>query len=178
MVRSPFRPKGNLINLFCISKKEVDMIASETSKRSNWYYIDPAGNTQGGFSPQQMTLWYKQGKLHDDLLLRRGHFSQYMSLANVRKYVGDGDSPFSLCFTSLIKLSDGEICEWFYRDSKGKIRGPFTAKQMESWRASFPKDLRYVVCRKKNLGPFPAHSIHARLLRPSNADSSACTFSP
>lgn len=66
-----------------------------------WFYLDPQGDTQGPFSPQDMTEWFKAGYFQENLMVKRTIDPTFVPLGHVLKLCGR-TAPFFNSFDSLI----------------------------------------------------------------------------
>jgi PERQ amino acid-rich with GYF domain-containing protein len=62
--------------------------------RMRWVYTDPQGNTQGPWSGLEMHDWYKAGFFTQDLLVRKLEDSEYETLGQVIRRIGNSREPF------------------------------------------------------------------------------------
>lgn len=59
----------------------------------DWFYRDPQGDTQGPFSAQDMSEWYKAGYFQESLMVRRSFDGAFMPLGQLVKVYGR-NAPF------------------------------------------------------------------------------------
>lgn len=59
----------------------------------DWFYLDPQGDTQGPFSAQDMSEWYKAGYFQESLMVRRSIDGAFMPLGQLVKVYGR-NAPF------------------------------------------------------------------------------------
>lgn len=59
----------------------------------DWFYLDPQGDTQGPFTAQDMSEWYKAGYFQESLMVRRSIDSAFLPLGQLVKAYGR-TSPF------------------------------------------------------------------------------------
>lgn len=59
----------------------------------DWFYRDPQGDTQGPFSAQDMSEWYKAGYFQESLMVRRSIDGAFMPLGQLVKVYGR-NAPF------------------------------------------------------------------------------------
>lgn len=69
-----------------------------------WFYLDPQGETQGPFSPQDMTEWFKAGYFQENLMVKRTIDPTFIPLGHVLKLCGR-TAPFFNNYDSLIAPS-------------------------------------------------------------------------
>lgn len=54
----------------------------------DWLYLDPQGDTQGPFSAQDMSEWYKAGYFQESLMVRRSIDANFIPLGQLVKVYG------------------------------------------------------------------------------------------
>lgn len=54
----------------------------------DWFYLDPQGDTQGPFTAQDMSEWYKAGYFQESLMVRRSIDNAFMPLGQLVKVYG------------------------------------------------------------------------------------------
>lgn len=96
-------------NLIKDDPKEPDPIKPTPNHVQNnfpteWFYLDPQGDTQGPFSPQDMSEWYKAGYFQENLMVKRAIDPSFVPLGHVLKVCGRA-TPFFTNFDAMISPS-------------------------------------------------------------------------
>lgn len=83
--------------------KEPDTIkpSANHSQSYEWFYLDPQGDTQGPFSPQDMTEWFKAGYFQKNLMVKRVIDVSFIPLGHVLEICGH-TAPFFNNFDPLM----------------------------------------------------------------------------
>jgi hypothetical protein len=55
---------------------------------TDWFYLDPQGDTQGPFTAQDMSEWYKAGYFQESLMVRRSIDGVFIPLGQLVKVYG------------------------------------------------------------------------------------------
>lgn len=69
--------------------KDVKAVPLATSSSlTDWFYLDPQGDTQGPFTAQDMSEWYKAGYFQESLMVRRSNDGAFIPLGQLVKVYG------------------------------------------------------------------------------------------
>lgn len=68
----------------------MDDDPSSNVKALEWFYRDPQGDTQGPFTPSDMSEWYKAGYFQESLMVRRSIDNVFTPLGHLVKIFGAG----------------------------------------------------------------------------------------
>jgi GYF domain len=63
-------------------------VAGQPQLHVDWFYRDPQGDTQGPFTAQDMSEWYKAGYFRESLMVRRSIDGAFMPLGQLVKVYG------------------------------------------------------------------------------------------